>query len=388
MVSTFPAVAPEQQAQPGGALPRILPSLTGLRFWAALLVVLYHFTSNIGEIPVASDLVRFGRTGVTFFFVLSGFVLTWTYMGRSTSLAVYFWRRIVRIWPLHLATTLVSVMVIVWADHRWSEGLSLTVMMPAFLLIHSWFPQAAVINGGSGASWSLSDEMFFYAIFPFLLVLLASIRRWRVMHLILVLMLGLSVVIWLAIPMDGIGPYSRNNLLSYFPLIRVVQFIAGVAVAVAVRRGWRCPVPVWAAVGIVVAWHAILIPWDNAVERGELLHPHSASQLFALLPFALLIAAVATNDLKGVESHLGRPAFILLGQASFAWYLLHTPGLIAYVHLVGQPESLAHTVFAWVVVGVLTQVLSIVTFLWFERPLERTLRGWMPARVGPQFAPS
>ena len=60
-----------------------LPSLTGLRFYAALLVVLYHLNSHAGRIPLVSELTRFGRTGVTFFFVLSGFVLMWSYWGKD-----------------------------------------------------------------------------------------------------------------------------------------------------------------------------------------------------------------------------------------------------------------------------------------------------------------
>ncbi|MFD9319826.1 acyltransferase family protein [Streptomyces sp. NPDC060053] len=62
-----------------------LPSLTGLRFWAALLVVLYHLSRQVGIVPGVSDVVWYGRSGVTFFFVLSGVVLAWTYDGAGVS---------------------------------------------------------------------------------------------------------------------------------------------------------------------------------------------------------------------------------------------------------------------------------------------------------------
>lgn len=386
MVSTFPE-RPRSTLH-DEVLPGILPSLTGLRFWAAALVVAYHMTSGLGAVPVASDLVRFGRTGVTFFFVLSGFVLTWTYMGRSTPLAVYYWRRIVRIWPLHVVTTAFSVMVWAWTDHRYADELSPQVLAPALLLIHTWFPYPAVNRGGSGVSWSLSDEMFFYAIFPLVLVAFASVARWRGLLAVPLAMTAISLGLWMAIPMEGIGPFHRNLLLDYFPLSRVVQFIAGVAIAVAIRRGWRCPVPVWAAVGVVVGWHVVLIPWSDAVERSSMWDPYSASQLFALIPFALLIASIATKDLRGDQSHLARPTFVLLGQASFAWYLIHSPIILAYAYLFGMPGSRVDILLGWGVVAVMSQVLAIGVFLWFERPLERTLRGWVPARLGPVFAPS
>src|SRR5919197_3012464 len=88
-----------------------LPSLTGLRFWAALMVVLYHLSRQVGPISGIQELVWYGRTGVTFFFVLSGFVLAWTYEGAGIPAAVILWRRFARIWPSHAVTTVISVIV-------------------------------------------------------------------------------------------------------------------------------------------------------------------------------------------------------------------------------------------------------------------------------------
>lgn len=393
MVSTLPFS--ETQSQPmtttrgvDEGLPRILPSLTGLRFWAALLVVIYHMTSHIGAVPVLSDLARFGRTGVAFFFVLSGFVLTWTYMGRETPYSVFYWRRLVRIWPLHIMTTLVMMATYVWTNSPIAKELSVSNLWPAALLIHTWFPSVAVNRGGSGASWSLSDEMFFYYIFPFLLLGLASVRRHSFLLWVPVVMAAVSLVLWLWIPMDGIGLYRRSQLLDYFPLSRVVQFISGVAIAVAMRRGWRSPLPVPAAVIGVIGYHAALIPWANAFDRADKWYPYSASQLFSLIPFAVLIASVATNDLRQRPSHLATPAFVLLGQASFAWYLLHSPGILAYVHLFGKPSGTLMTLIGWIVVLIVTQLVSIAVYLRFERPLEKSLRGRVKGTHGPVFAPA
>lgn len=382
MVATFPTKQEIREAAPAG-LPRILPSLTGLRFFAAALVVIYHMTNHLGAVPVISDLARFGRTGVTFFFVLSGFVLTWTYIGKDTSLGVFYWRRFVRIWPLHIAATVLTASVYIWTDNRIANELSLANLWPAFFLIHTWFPEPAVYRGGSGASWSLADEMFFYAIFPFLLATWAPVRDTRKLLLLPFIMTGISLVLWLTIPVEGIGPYLRTMLLDYFPLSRVVQFMSGVAIAVAIRHGWRCRIPVSAAVLVVLLYHAALIPWSMTFGRTDKWYPYSASQLFALLPFALLIAAVAAHDLQERLSFLARPSFVLLGQASFAWYLLHGPGILVYMHIAGDPATLPSTIVSWVIVAILTQIVSIGAFLWFERPLERRLRRLVPWRGRP-----
>ena len=83
-----------------------LPSLTGLRFWAALLVVTYHLSRQYHRLPLVSSLVWYGRDGVTFFFVLSGFVLAWSYAGAAlVPDRVFYRRRFARVWPLHLLAT-------------------------------------------------------------------------------------------------------------------------------------------------------------------------------------------------------------------------------------------------------------------------------------------
>ena len=65
-------------------LPNRLDSLTGLRFFAAWLVVVHHF-SNFATMPYIWRYTGFGATGVTFFFVLSGFVLTWSFVPSDTA---------------------------------------------------------------------------------------------------------------------------------------------------------------------------------------------------------------------------------------------------------------------------------------------------------------
>jgi peptidoglycan/LPS O-acetylase OafA/YrhL len=134
-------------------------------------------------------------------------------------------------------------------------------------------------------------------------------------------------------------------------------------------------------------YHAALIPWANAFDRADKWYPYSASQLFSLIPFALLIASVATNDLRGRPSHLATPTLVLLGQASFAWYLLHSPGILLYVHFFGKPSGIPMILLGWTVVLVVTQLLSIAVFLRFERPLEKSLRSVVDGKCGVKFAP-
>ena len=92
-----------------GPVPSRLDSLTGLRFFAAEMVVIHHF-SNFATLPFLWRYQGFGATGVTFFFVLSGFVLTWSFRPADTP-GRFYWRRFARIWPLHAVTTLLALPV-------------------------------------------------------------------------------------------------------------------------------------------------------------------------------------------------------------------------------------------------------------------------------------
>jgi peptidoglycan/LPS O-acetylase OafA/YrhL len=101
-----------------------------------------------------------GRFGVDFFFVLSGFVLTWSYRpGRSRGR--FYWLRFARVWPLHLVTFLLAIALI--GGGPWFSAL-LNV-----LLLQSWAPFSEVYGAFNTPSWTLSVEAFFYLLFPFMI---------------------------------------------------------------------------------------------------------------------------------------------------------------------------------------------------------------------------
>ena len=169
-VSTGESIA---QARPTpAAAPRNekLHSLTGLRFIAAFLVVLCHVGINLlpnvarDQIFVLHVFYGFGSVGVSFFFILSGFVLTW--VARETDTVPQFWRRrFFKIYPNHLVTLLAAVLLAVTA----AQALSTRDTLATMFLVHAWIPdQSLLFNLWSNTpSWSLSCELLFYLAFPF-----------------------------------------------------------------------------------------------------------------------------------------------------------------------------------------------------------------------------
>ncbi|MET8170713.1 acyltransferase [Streptomyces sp. NPDC005329] len=345
-----------------------LPSLTGLRFWAALLVVLYHLSRQVGIVPGVSDVVWYGRSGVTFFFVLSGVVLAWTYDGAAVSTRVFLWRRFARIWPL-LAVS-VGASVGAWA--LVDRAVSVEAVGATLLLVHAWFPQPVIFTGGNPAAWSLSDEAWFYLIFPVLLALLAG-RRARVWGWTAVGVTLAAPLLWVGL--SGLSPTTRTWALDYLPLTRSLQFLLGVVAGLALKRGWRSPVSLPVAVGLVVGWHLVLIPWSGAVPEDVWYSPYSASQLLSAPLFAALICAAARADLDGRRTGLGGAWMIRLGHWSFAWYLMHEIVIRVAVYKWGKPAPGGETVVFWAGVLVVSQALAALAYQWVERPAERRLRG-------------
>ncbi|SHI25868.1 acyltransferase family protein [Streptomyces sp. 3214.6] len=349
-----------------------LPSLTGLRFWAALLVVLYHLSRQVGTVPGVSDAVWYGRSGVTFFFVLSGAVLAWTYDGAGVPARVFLWRRFARIWPM-LAVSVVGS-VAVWGVM--DRAVSLKAVVATLLLVHAWFPQPVIFTGGNPAAWSLSDEAFFYLSFPVLLALLAG-RRARVWGWTAVAVSCAGLLLWPAL--SGLSPTDRTWALDYLPLTRFLQFVLGVVAGLALKRGWRPPVSLPVAIGLVVGWHLVLIPWSNRVPDALWYSPYSASQLLSAPLFAALICAAARADLDGRRTGLGGAWMIRLGHWSFAWYLIHEVVIRAAVFKWGKPgPGSGETLLFWAGVLVVSLTLAALAYQWVERPAERWLRG----RVG------
>lgn len=342
-----------------------LPSLTALRFWAALLVVTYHLTRQVGSIQPISALVYFGRSGVTFFFVLSGFVLAWTYLGTAVRLRVFLWRRFARLWPLVAVTAVLSLV----AYAALGVAVSPIKALSTFLFLQAWRVDWAA--GANPAAWSLSDEAFFYLLFPLLLVAATHPRA----RTLLWVLAGLTVPVLFLLARYGGWMDTR---FDYFPPSRLVHFVVGVLCGAALRRGARIRLGLGAAAALVVAYHTALFALHLAFGSGRWIY--SGSQWWSVVPFTLLIVAAAQADLDGRSTILTKSWALRLGHWSFAWYLVHEIVVRVVVRWFGRPAGLPATVLLWIGLLAVTQALAYVLYTLVEHPAERALRQWVPSR--------
>ncbi|MTD13704.1 acyltransferase family protein [Nakamurella sp. YIM 132087] len=367
-------------AAPAGSGPvNRLDSLTGLRFFGALAVVLLHTIANrslndpIVSIPGLSRVAELGYLGVTFFFMLSGFVLTWNARARDTKRAFYR-RRFARIYPLHLATALAALAATLATGGLVTAGTTIACL----LLVQTWVNDPSVYFGLNGVSWSLSCEMFFYLVFPFVVPsLLRWGRRGRAVFagsvgaaMLLVAVLVLTIPGWL--------PVGRYIWIS--PLFNIGLFFIGMTLALVVKDA-RLHVPgglPTATLAVAVALMLITVLSPN----GPLSRPMAT--VIVAPAIALLLVAAATRDASGRRSWLGSRPMVSLGEWSFALYLTHP--LVRGAFLLAGAENVGGVRGILLEIGfVLTAIaVSGLAFILYERPLEK----WLRPRSRPKPAPT
>jgi peptidoglycan/LPS O-acetylase OafA/YrhL len=395
MRSSFSA-APVEASASGFTAPR-LEGLTVARFYAALAVFLFH-ASLIGfyapegaESDTARSAMRnLGNFGVTFFFVLSGFVLTWSKRQSDTYVA-FIARRAARLFPTHWVTSLIA-MAVTGAG----SATAVTYVSNAGLL-HSWSTSASTFFSVNFPSWSISTELFFYAVFPLLVVPIARLRQRGA-----ALLLAGAVCVVVALPaVTALEPFSSAAtfdssfaaspvhghseltvwFLYVFPVTRCLDFVTGICLAVLLRGPAARTISVpRAALFLAVTYGlSMLVPLEWQLD---------ALPLIGAVP---VVAAVARRDVlrRDVAPSRVRRIGIELGRASFSFYLLHEIVLkgmrrIPWAVTESAPTQLGVTAIAFVVA--LTGAVVINRFV--EEPPIHALARRQRNQVGRPPPPS
>ena len=195
----------------------MIETLQGCRIIFIFLIFMSHFTW-----PGVEEFCFGGECGVSFFFMLSGFVLCHAHgkevRERKFSSKKFILRQLTKLYPLHIATMLAAMLIGIKAQiyPEW-QSLSLNV-----LLLQSWIPDEGIYFAYNGVSWFLSDILFFYLMFPFLVNGITKASKARLACIAAAVVLA-YVCIQTAIPDEYV-----NSLLYVSPAFRVIDFAAGI----------------------------------------------------------------------------------------------------------------------------------------------------------------
>ena len=361
-------VAPQKQSRDR------LPALTGLRAFAAANIVFFHFSNPAWFGPLA-PIVDNGYTSVSFFLLLSGFILGYNYSERARRGELVAWRfwvaRFSRLYPVYMLGLLVSLGALhaEWLVRTHREFLAGTLLTP--VLLQGWSPNLSTF--WNTPAWTMGTEAFFYILFP----MLARWKRPRTNRGTL----GLMAVWWacgLALPLaymalkpDGIanpGRYTDGwwlRALKFSPPPHLPSFLFGIALADLDSRIPRAA-RLRLGLGFVGVFGLYLILRYGGPIPYVLMHDGLLMPLFA----CAILGLAGRNVLARA---FGWVPLAVLGQASYCMYILHF-NLWALIHSSGILE---HTglirIEPWGSYALLAAGAGLALVL-VERPAQRAIR--------------
>jgi peptidoglycan/LPS O-acetylase OafA/YrhL len=357
-----------------------LPALTGIRCFAALNLVFFHFADPHSFGPFG-PIVNGGYISVSFFLMLSGFILTYNYADRAQQgslTARSFWvARFSRLYPVYLFSLLLSAGMLVQEvkAHTALEFKLGVILTP--LLLQAWHP--ALETFWNTPAWTMCSEAFFYLLFPWLI----TRRRPKQVRTMVVILAGLwlagmvlpSLYIYLK-PDGDLHPdrYSTGvwmRALKFMPLQHLPSFLFGMTLGFLndkIRPESRKRL--LAGISAFAALYLILCVGDRM--------PYAIMHDGLLMPlFAGVVICLAGRNM--VASFFGLLPFIAIGEASYCLYLLHF-NLWTLLHDSHILEKSGLIVFdPW-----LSYLLLVIAALLTKRFIERPVRGWITRRLQPQ----
>lgn len=362
-------------------------ALTGVRFFAALWVVLYHSTRHNFELlaehhfatlHAVYPLTAAGVRGVDVFFMLSGFVLALNYLDRLggrfewRTTGRFLWLRLARIWPLYMLVLLGAAALRILRHTLWAsapvDNLTLGMLVKQALMVQQWFPPERGQVSWVGPAWSLSAEWLAYLLFPVIVLVVArmhhGLRARTLFGLALVAMVPL--VVGISVRHDMGGPVWVARILC--------EFVAGMLLCAAASRldlGSRTRRV--AGVGALVSVAAIVV-FLYAVRTPRF---ESWVSMYVVVLFVPLVAclAIGTGPLHDL---LATRALVLGGGVSYALYLIHSPALYLFrdvTHYTAAfylpPLQRYYAELAFIPVMVL---LAWMLHRFFEEPVRKLMR--------------
>ena len=347
-----------------------LDSLTGLRFLAALWVMLFHYREYgdgmVWSYPYADSFIIHGGAGVDLFFVLSGFILSHVYnrtfvnfptSWRDYKIFVVF--RLARIYPVHLAT--LTLMLLMALGQFLLLGLappnpqrySVEAIVASLTLTHAWLPGEMTPNM---PAWSISAEFGAYLVFPFLMALIQLRQRAPAMFMV-----------------TGVLFYVLYQVFGSTPVMSVFLRIGGGVllgmVAFQWKPGFRKVLRTTGAsrfAGMTMMAALVLMLVGLPVW----------APVLALLCALLVMSLADETDLAG--KLLARSGFVYLGEISYSLYMIHWPARVVVREALERSGMVTRLHPAMIVAcySVVALAGAVILYHLVEQPGRSAIRRW------------
>jgi len=352
----------------------MIKTLTSMRFFAALLIIIHHyvwlnkdFSGWVFE-SFWVNIVEHGYIGVSFFYTLSGFVLAYAYqrkfLSSSIKISSFYLARIARIYPLHLFTIILAIPLML--SSPWSEAFY-PALFSQITLTQSLIPYIDYYFSFNLPSWSISNELFFYALFPFLIRLKTDT--------LIRITFGIAMLIIISWAAGRFVFDIQEYWLWIFyinPSYRLVEFALGILTFRASEKYSFLILnqAIWAITILEITAITALIVIINYIEiipefliRGAFFAP-----IFSALIF------VFSFEIGFISKLISNRFFVYLGEISFAMYMFHHIVIrylseSNYSSILHEHKTLGLSLFVLLIVA-----LSSISYYLYEMPLNKWIK--------------
>jgi len=345
--------------------------LTSLRFFAILLIYFHHLSFPGGLGPAA----------VTFFFVLSGFIIAYSSGDKFSNLDFielkrFYIKRLSKVYPLHVLTFFLSLPIVYVTHFK-------TNLLSAFLnifLLQSYLPVGIQVFSFNALAWFLSDIVFFYFLTPFLLAGLHKIRvrENRIVLLALLLLVFTCEALFAHVVNSRMEPYSLGWWLFYIsPWVRIFDYSAGLMAGLIFASIIKDSPTTLNRILFSFLEVMALAAFVGAMYYSRFISNASLLMSAYYVPFSVILVLVYSFQRGAISWLLSRTGFVYLGNLSFTFFMLHQivilysaiffmSPVLSFVpdvqHLLPQLLLLINIIF-----------LSDITFRYFEMPIGKKI---------------
>lgn len=347
-----------------------LESLTVLRFLAAATVVIFHYgreTALYGKLP---SVLAAGSIVVTFFFVLSGFVIAITNVDRPLEVGKFYLNRVGRIFPVYFLALMLYM-------SAFDSPMAVPEYWYSVAMVQTWvYPYSLALNA---PGWSISVEMFFYFIAPGMIFLAG--RRFG-MHW--GWWLSFAFVLWVVTqfilaslnrpPFNPGYPSLGNDIISYLPVSHLCSFVCGFAGGIAYKQG--CLQNLKERDKVLLLLLSLWFCWYVSKSGFRLnaffeLRFAYGSSFYAVVFLPIIYFSALANRL--VSKVIAFPLMVFLGEASYSLYILQMPVHVYYERYISNLIPMEAEQKFWLFFVILV-VCSCFSYLLIEKPISTMVR--------------
>ena len=348
------------------------PNLNGLRFIAALLVIVHHIEqiksifridNYWGSVPFVEII---GKLGVILFFVLSGFLITYLLLAeehrfKAINIKNFYVRRILRIWPLYFLIIILSFLVFPHIDifslPGYTEDAVYSNLWLKLLLYTLFYSNLVLAFLGAvpfaSHTWSIGTEEQFYLVWP---VLLKIVKQNRIMLMVMIILFYVAFNFSLATHYTDFLPFKKN-IRSFWSMFNIDCMAIGGIFAILLFQKSKLLNPLQNS----SLFYASVILVTMMMIIGVHI-PFIHYEVYSLL-FAIIILNFATN--KNMKISLENRAFNYLGNISYGLYMYH-PIAIVMALAISTHLNYTENWLIYLLSFVITAAIASISYKYYE----------------------